>query len=37
MTVRVVEAPVARIEAPDRIPVGEPLVFDGTGSSGADG
>jgi PKD repeat protein len=37
MIVRVVEAPVARIEAPERIPVGEPAVFDGTGSSGAEG
>jgi PKD repeat protein len=37
MTVRVVEAPVARIDAPERIPVGEPAVFDGTASSGADG
>jgi PKD repeat protein len=37
MTVRVVEAPVARIDAPDRIPVGAPATFDGTGSSGADG
>jgi PKD repeat protein len=37
MSVRVVEAPVARIDAPERIPVGEPASFDGSGSSGADG
>ena len=37
MTVRVVEAPVALIDAPERIPVGEPAAFDGSGSSGADG
>jgi PKD repeat protein len=37
MTVHVVEAPVARIDAPDRIPVGAPMTFDGSASSGADG
>ena len=37
MTVRVVEAPVALIDAPERIPVGAPATFDGSGSSGADG
>ena len=37
MTVRVVEAPIARISAPHRVPVGEAAIFDGSGSSGAEG
>jgi PKD repeat protein len=37
MTVRVIEAPVARIDAPERIPVGAPARFDASASSGADG
>lgn len=37
MTVRVVEAPIALIEAADRIPVGAVARFDASASTGADG
>jgi large repetitive protein len=37
MTVRVDAAPIARIAAPHKVPVGEAASFDGSGSSGADG
>src|SRR5690606_18362020 len=37
MVVRVVEAPVARIEGPNRVAVGAPATFDASASSGATG
>ncbi|HET6518424.1 MAG TPA: PKD domain-containing protein, partial [Geminicoccaceae bacterium] len=37
LIVRVVEAPVARIDAPDRVPVHAPVTFDAGGSSAAAG
>ena len=37
MRVRVVEAPIARIDAPDRVALGDAVVFDASGSSAASG
>ncbi len=37
MSVRVDAAPIARIAAPHKVPVGEAALFDGSASSGADG
>jgi large repetitive protein len=37
MTIRVVEAPIAQIDAPERVAVGDVASFDASGSSGASG